>query len=329
MSEKMIKKVLITGIGGQDGSYLAELLLDKGYEVHGIISSPDGEPSRLWRLGSIRDRLSMHVCDVTKSDQVESVFLEVMPDEIYHLASNVEPRLVFEEERNTFDVNFSGGINLLRAIKQYKDTCRLYCAGSSLMFGAVQVCPQNEGTPMNPTTPYGIAKVAAYHFARMYREAYGIFACTGILFNHESPRRDEIFLPRKISRAVARIKLGKQDNLLLGDVEIKRDWAYAGDVVESMWLMLQAKIPQDFVIGTGTLHSVKELLEIAFGFVDLDWRDYVVSDSSLLRKVEYANLCADPTKAKNELGWAPKIQFRELIEQMVQEDLKLAESGND
>ena len=252
-----------------------------------------------------------------------------MPDEVYHLASDVEPKLVFEEEGKTFNVNFLGTINLLHAIKQHKPESRLYCAGSSLMFGSVNTLPQSEETPMNPNTPYGIAKVAAHHFSKMYREAYGIFVCTGILFNHESPRRDECFLPRKITKAAARIKAGRQDKLLLGDIEVKRDWSFAGDVVESMWLMLQHDTPRDYVIGSGELHSIKELLQLAFGHVGMDWQQYVVSDPSLLRKVEYVNLCADPAKARNELGWEPKIQFRELIELMVNNDLKQVECGND
>ncbi|MEX2164810.1 MAG: GDP-mannose 4,6-dehydratase [Sulfuricaulis sp.] len=319
-----MKKALITGISGQDGSYLAELLLEKDYEVHGIVKSLNGEEvQRHWRIGGIINNLTLHGCDITNNDQVESIFYSVMPDEVYHLASDVQPLLIFEEDKNTFDINFLGTFNLLHAVKKYKDNCRLYCAGSSLMFGHVQVSPQNETTPMNPTTPYGIGKVAAHHFARMYREAYGVYACTGILFNHESPRRDEKFLPRKIAMAVANIKSGKQEKLLLGDIELKRDWAYAGDVVESMWLMLQQDIPDDFVIGSSELHSIKELLQIAFRFVDLNWQDYVVLDSGLLRNVEYANLCADSRKAREKLGWTPKVHFKELVELMVQNDLEL------
>jgi GDPmannose 4,6-dehydratase len=325
-----MKKALITGIAGQDGSYLAELLLEKGYEVHGLERTLNGKGSQQhWRLSGIIGGLTLHACDITSTDQTVSVFCSLMPDEVYHLASDVQPRLIFEEEKNIFDINFLGTFNLLRAVKQYKDRCRLYCAGSSLMFGAVHTSPQNEHTPMNPTTPYGIAKVAAHHFVRMYREAYGVFACTGILFNHESPRRDDVFLPRKISRAVANIKAGKQDKLFLGDVEIRRDWTYAGDVVESMWLMLQQDIPEDFVIGSSELHSIKELLTIAFGYVDLNWQDHVVLDLSLLRNVEYVNLCADNRKAREKLGWMPKMHFRELVEQMVRNDLDLVEMRND
>lgn len=324
------RRALITGVAGQDGSYLAELLLKKGYEVHGATRGHEkSRPDRLWRLNAIKDRLNLHVCDVVDTDQTTSLFEALLPDEVYHLASDVEPKLIFEEEGKTFNVNFLGTINLLRAIKQYKQESRIYCAGSSLMFGAVRTSPQNEETPMNPTTPYGIAKVAAYHFSRMYREAYGIFVCTGILFNHESPLRDETFLPRKITKAAASIKAGKQDKLILGNIEAKRDWSFAGDVVDSMWLMLQQDIPKDYVIGSGELHSIKELLQIAFGYVGLNWQDYVVSDPNLLRKVEYVNLCADAAKARNELGWVPRVGFRELIEQMVKEDSKLVENKND
>lgn len=319
-----MKKALITGIAGQDGSYLAELLLEKGYEVHGLVRPLNGKDSqRYWRISGIIENLTLHGCDIKNTEQAVSVFCSAMPDEVYHLASNVQPRLIFEEDKNTFDVNFLGTLNLLYAIKKYKENCRLYCAGSSLMFGPVLVSPQNEDTPMNPTTPYGIGKVAAHHFVRMYREAYGVYSCTGILFNHESPRRDEIFLPRKITKAVANIKAGRQDKLLLGDIELKRDWAYAGDVVESMWLMLQQDTPEDFVIGSSELHSIKELLEIAFGYLDLNWRDYVVLDPGLLRKIDYVNLCADTRKAKVKLGWAPKVNFQELVEQMVQNDFEL------
>lgn len=316
-----MKKAIITGITGQDGSYLAELLLEKDYEVHGVVNPSHGkDASQRWRIDGIIDKLHLHTCDVTNSEQVESVFVSVMPDEVYHLASKVQPRLIFEEEKNIFDVNFLSVFNYLHAIKKFKHNCRLYCAGSSLMFGAAHISPQNEDTPMNPTTPYGIGKVAAHHFVRVYREAYGIFACTGILFNHESPRRDDIFLPRKITKAVASIKTGKQEKLLLGDIETKRDWSYAGDVVESMWLMLQQREPEDFVIGSNELHSIKDLLEIAFGYLNLNWKEYVVYDPSLLRKIEYVNLCADSSRARERLGWAPKVSFQELIEKMVQHD---------
>ena len=319
-----MKKALITGIAGQDGSYLAEFLISKGYKVHGIQNPSkivDGE--RPWRLLGIIDAIALHKCDVTDSMQVDSIFKSVMPDETYHLASDVQPRLIFEEERKTFDVNFLGTLNFLHAIKKYNHKSKLYCAGSSLMFGEVTSSPQNESTPMNPTTPYGIGKVAAYHFAKMYRQVYGVFACTGILYNHESPRRDEVFLPRKITKAAANIKLGNQKELLLGDIKVKRDWTYAGDVVESMWLMLQQGAADDFVIGSNMLHSIEDLLEVSFGYLELNWKDYVVFDSNLLRNVEYMNLCSDTTKARVNLKWSPKIGFDNLIESMVKNDYEL------
>jgi len=324
------KKTLITGIVGQDGSYLAELLISKGYEVHGLISSDQlSDPRKRWRISKIEQLVKLYSCDLMDSSHINKIVIQVSPDEIYHLASNVDPIVEFGGEIATFNINFTVTVNLLRAVKMANNNCKIYCAGSSLMFGNVMESPQNEQTAMNPTTPYGIAKVAAFHFVRMYREAYEIFACTGILFNHESPRRDERFLPRKITRAVAQIKFGKQRRLTLGDIEIKRDWSFAGDVVESMWLMLQAAIPTDYVIGSGELHSIRELLEIAFDYAGLDWRDYVVRDESLIRNIEYVNLCADPRKAQTELNWKPKVSFRELIIDMLKEDLKLAESTYD
>lgn len=324
------KKALITGIVGQDGSYLAELLISKGYEVHGLISNDQlSDSKRRWRISKIEQLLKLYSCDLMDSSQINKMVIKILPDEIYHLASNVDPNVEFSGEIATFNINFLMTINLLRAIKIVNNNCKIYCAGSSLMFGEVKESPQSEQTAMNPTTPYGIAKVAAFHYVRMYREAYDIFACTGILFNHESPRRDERFLPRKITKAVAQIKFGRQSQLTLGDIEIKRDWSFAGDVVESMWLMLQAEKPRDYVIGSGQLHSIRELLEIAFEYAGLDWREFVVRDESLIRKIEYINLCADTKSAKTELNWKPRVSFRELIIDMLKEDLKLTESTYD
>jgi GDPmannose 4,6-dehydratase len=265
----------------------------------------------------------MHSCNILDVNQVQNIFSQVMPDELYHLASNVDPNVIFEEELKTFQLNFNGAINFLRAVKKFKICCKVYFAGSSLMFGNVSESPQNEKTLMNPTTPYGIAKVATYQFIKMYRDAYGIFACMGILFNHESPRRDDRFLPKKISKAVARIKHGLQDKLILGDINISRDWSFAGDVVESMWLMLQAKQPRDYVIGSGKLHTIKEVLEIAFGQVDLDWKKFVLIDDKFIRKIEYENLCADASRVMTDLGWRPKKNFSELITEMVNVDMKI------
>lgn len=320
------KIALITGIAGQDGSYLAEFLLHKNYEIHGVITNYQSQDeTKLWRLKGLEGHLKLHIVDILNVQQVESFVADLRPEEIYHLASNVDPRVIFNDEINTFNINFTGTVNLLRSIHKANTRSKLYCAGSSLMFGEILTSPQNEDSRMNPTTPYGIAKVAAFHFIRMYREAYGLFACMGILFNHESPRRDERFLPRKITKAVALIKSGKQSILELGDLDIKRDWSYAGDVIESMWLMLQAQNPRDYVIGSGVQHSIKDLLSIAFSAVGLDWKNHVVVSDKFFRKIEYGNLCADNKRAKIELNWEPKVNFEELIIKMVQSDLKLLE----
>lgn len=318
------KLALITGIAGQDGSYLAEFLLTKNYEIHGVIANYHSQDhTRLWRLKNLEDRIKLHVVDILNFEQTENCISELSPDEIYHLASNVDPRVIFEDEINTYNINFTGTIHILRAIYKTKSNAKLYCAGSSLMFGRVSESPQNENSSMNPTTPYGIAKVAALHFIRMYREAYGVFACMGILYNHESPRRDERFLPRKITKAVASIKAGKQSILELGNINIQRDWSFAGDVIESMWLMLQAEEPEDYVIGSGVLHSIEDLLACAFGSVGLDWRKYVVVNDKFFRDIDYENLCADISKAKKELNWSPRINFEKLIFNMVEQDMKL------
>ena len=324
------KLALITGIAGQDGSYLAEFLLAKNYEVHGVIADYHyQDQSRLWRLKNLEGRVKLHVIDVLNYQETENCISELSPNEIYHLASNVDPRVIFEDEINTYNINFTGTINLLRAIHKTKTNAKLYCAGSSLMFGKVTESPQNEDSSMNPTTPYGIAKVAALHFIRMYREADWVFACMGILYNHESPRRDDRFLPRKITKAVASIKVGKQSTLELGNINIQRDWSFAGDVIESMWLMLQAEKPRDYVIGSGVLHSIEELLAVAFGAVGLDWRKYVVVSDKFFRNIDYENLCADISKAKIELNWSPRVNFEQLILIMVETDMKLLKGSCD
>lgn len=320
----MKKRAFITGIAGQDGSYLAELLLTKGYEVHGGVKEEFSgvEDPCASRLVSIIDRLTIHECDVTKEDHIERVVREVIPDEIYHLASDVEPRILFEEERRIFRVNFESSQFILRAVKRFASNARVYFAGSSLMFGNPDVSPQNEDTPLNPTTPYGIAKTAGFHLAKMYRTAHDIYACTGILYNHESPRRDEKFLPRKITRAAARISKGLEKELALGNIDAKRDWGFAGDFVRSMWLMLQQEIPEDFVIGTGEAHSVRDLLEVAFGAVNLKWQDYVKVDRKLLRKDDPVALVANSSKAREKLRWTPSTSFEELIRVMVEFDIR-------
>jgi len=317
-------RALITGVAGQDGSYLAELLLEKGYEVHGSMRNvlSDKRNPRLVRLKHVVDRVVFHECDVTKIDDINRVVCDSDPHEIYHLASDVEPRVLFEEETQIFQVNFESSRSLLRAVRRFAPTARVYLAGSSLMFGNPEISPQDECTSMNPTTSYGIAKTASYHLARMYRAAHGIYACTGILYNHESPRRDAKFLPRKITRAAARISRGIDYDLVLGNLDARRDWGFAGDFVESMWLMLQEREPDDFVIGTGNLRSVRDILKLAFGQVGLKWEDYVKVDETLFRKDDPVALVANFSKAREKLGWVPKTPFEKLIRMMVDEDMQ-------
>jgi GDPmannose 4,6-dehydratase len=324
------KKAIITGIAGQDGSYLAEFLIKKNYQIFGVVKPEQIlNQDKLWRIKNIKNDIEILSFDLNDKNQLVEQFCKIRPDEIYHLASNVNTNTVFEDEINIINSNLWGSISLLRVIKEYKKDCRFYCAGSSLMFGEVTETPQNEQTRFNPTTPYGIAKVATYHYLKMYREVYEIFACMGILFNHESPRRDINFLPKKIVKAVAEIKFGSNQKLALGDIEIKRDWSFAGDVVESMWLMLQRDKPSDYVIGSGELHSIREILEIAFGYVNLDWKKYVVKDEKYIRKVEYLNLCADSKKALTELGWQSKIIFKNLIIELLNFEIDIIGKKND
>ena len=313
----MMKVAFITGIAGQDGSYLAELLISKGYQVHGLIS----ESTDLWRLENIVNELHIYTNNPHSKDQLKSIFKKVLPDEIYHLASTVDARVNFDSEKDIFNNNFLMGYDLLRLIKEYKLTCKIYFSGSSLMFGEPGRECQNESTPMLPTTPYGIAKVTLFNFIQMYKDVYKIHACMGILYNHESIRRDAFFLPRKITKAAARIKLGKQSSLTLGDINVSRDWSYAGDIVESMWLMLQTNQPKDYVVGSGLLHTVKELLDIAFNEVNLNWKEYIEIDTSLIRNVEYKAPCANSSKIYGELGWKAKVEFEDLIRSMVLNDI--------
>ena len=316
----IMKKALITGITGQDGSYLAEFLLEKGYEVYGTIF---GKSDNDWRIKSIKEKIKIYECDVRDESKIIELVKEIAPNEIYHLASRVEPRVIFEEEKDILKTNFESVIFFLRTIKLYCPNSKFFLAGSSLMFGDAQESPQNENTPLKPNNPYGIAKTAGFYFVKMYRDNYGIFACTGILYNHESPRRDFNFLPRKITLTAAKIKFGKENNLILGNIEAKRDWGFAGDYVEAMWLMLQQDKPEDYVIGTGEIHSVKDILDIAFGEVGLDWKNYVVVSDEFFRKESDISMVADITKIKNELGWQPKTKFDNLIKMMIKEDIKL------
>lgn len=317
------KVAIITGILGQDGYYLARILLSKGYVVHGVVRpSSVLNANNCWRLTQILDQLNIIKYDILSGCDMSEMISLIQPDEVYHLASDLSTNVAFVEDLNTFNVNFLPTLNLVKAIVENRSTCKLYFAGSSLMFGNTTGSPQNEDYPMCPTTPYGVGKVSAHNFLRMYREAYGIFACTGILYNHESPLRDDRFLPRKISKAVSEIKLGLRDNLLLGDLEIRRDWSFAGDVVNSMWLMLQNDKPMDYVVGSGELHSIRDLLEVAFSYVGLDWREFVFTDPNLIRKIEYNNLCANIEKISNDLGWKPEKSFTQIVEEMVCTDLR-------
>lgn len=319
-----MKKALITGITGQDGSYLAEFLLEKGYEVHGIIRRVAFEDPehRLWRLRQIVDRLVLHAASLESYASIFNVVERINPDECYHLAAQSFVSYSFEDEFSTINSNINGTHFVLSAIKEKSPDCRFYFAASSEMFGKTIESPQNEQTPFHPRSTYGISKVAGFDLTRNYREAYNLHASSGILFNHESPRRGFEFVTRKITSTVARIKLGLTSKLKLGNLEAKRDWGYAKDYVEAMWLMLQQDEPDDYVVATGETRSVRELVKLAFGCVDLNWQDYVVTDEQLYRQSEVFELCGDCTKAKEKFGWEPKVSFNELIEMMVEEDLK-------
>jgi len=328
----MRKVALITGITGQDGAYLTRLLLGKGYVVHGIIRRASTFNTE--RLDDIyRDphepevRLFLHYGDMSDSTVLRRVLRLANPDEVYNLAAQSHVRVSFDQPEYTADTVALGTLRLLEAVREFQQEAgkrvKFYQAGSSEMFGASPP-PQNERTPFYPRSPYAVSKVAAHWFAVNYREAYGMFICNGILFNHESPLRGETFVTRKVTRAVGRIVHGLQRKLYLGNLDARRDWGYAGDYVEAMWLMLQQDEPDDYVIATGESHSVRELLDVAFGYVGLDWRDYVEQDPRYFRPTEVDHLLGDATKARKKLGWEPKVRFRELIQMMVEHDLELA-----
>ncbi|RMH09326.1 MAG: GDP-mannose 4,6-dehydratase [Nitrospirae bacterium] len=322
------KVALVTGITGQDGSYLAEFLLAKGYDVHGIIRRASTFNTR--RLDHIyRDphngdevHLFLHYGDIGSSGNLAEIIRQVQPDEIYHLAAQSHVRVSFDLPDYTGDVTGLSTVRILEAIRHAGVKTRFYQASSSEMFGAAPP-PQNERTPFQPQSPYAAAKLYAYWVTRNYREAYGIYACNGILFNHESPRRGETFVTRKITRAVAGILAGRQKHLYLGNLNARRDWGYAPEYVEAMWLMLQQDQPDDYVIGTGEAHSVREFLDEAFGYVGLDWNDYVRIDQRYYRPTEVDYLLADARKARNQLGWIPRLGFRELVRIMVDADMEL------
>lgn len=321
-----MKKALITGITGQDGSYLAEFLLAKGYEVYGIIRRSSSFNTA--RIDTIYEdphvpnpRLRLVYGDLNDASSLNHIIRTVRPDEIYHLGAQSHVRVSFDIPEYTGDVTGLGTIRLLEAIRESELHPKFYQASSSEMFGLVQEIPQREATPFYPRSPYGAAKVYAYWITVNYREAYNLFACNGILFNHESPRRGETFVTRKITKAAARIKLGMQQELFLGNLDAKRDWGFAGDYVEAMWLMLQAEKPEDYVIATGETHTVREFLEVIFDRLQLDWRHYVKIDPKYYRPTEVDVLIGDASKAKRDLGWEPKVRFEELGAMMVDADL--------
>lgn len=328
-----MKKALITGITGQDGSYLAEFLLAKGYEVHGIIrrssSFNTGRIDHIYQDPHYIDkRLNLYYGDLSDGTGLRRVLEKVCPDEVYNLGAQSHVKVSFEEPEYTVDVVGLGTLRLLEAVRDYRDRTgiqvRFYQAGSSEMFGMVREIPQTEKTPFYPRSPYSAAKVYAYWQTLNYREAYGLFACNGILFNHESPRRGETFVTRKITRSATRIKLGLQDKLYLGNLSAKRDWGYAGDYVEAMWLMLQRDEPDDYVIATGKNYSVQDFLEKVFSKLNLDWQKYVGIDQRYFRPTEVDTLLGDPTKSREKLGWEPKTDIDQLIDMMLEHDIELA-----
>ncbi len=321
-----MKKALITGITGQDGSYLAELLLEKGYEVHGIVRrvALEDERHRMWRIRHIRDHLILHAASLESFASIYRAVQQVKPDECYHLAAQSFVSYSFEDEFSTLNTNINGTHYMLASLKDVKPDCRFYFAGSSEMFGKVRETPQNELTPFHPRSAYGISKVAAYELTRNYREAYGIYAVGGLVYNHESPRRGYEFVTRKISSGVARIKLGLSKELRLGNLDAIRDWGFAKDYVKAMWLMLQGDSPKDYVVATGIGHSVRECCQVAFAHVGLDYRDYVVVDQTFFRPAEVDLLVGDASKAKQELGWQAEVSFKELVRLMVETDLEFA-----
>ncbi len=326
-----MKRAVITGITGQDGSYLADLLLEKGYEVHGIIRrSSTFNTSRIDHLYQdphvMGTRLHLHYGDLADSVQMVKLLYDLNPDEVYHLGAQSHVRVSFDIPEYTGDVTGLGTIRILEAIREtgLQKRTAFYQASSSEMFGKVQEIPQRETTPFWPRSPYACAKVYAYWATVNYREAYKLHASNGILFNHESPRRGETFVTRKITRAATRIKLGLQDKLFLGSLSAKRDWGFAGEYVEAMWLMLQQDQPDDYVIATGETHSVREFCEEAFSLLDLDWEQYVQHDSRYERPSDVELLIGDASKAKRELNWEPKVRFKDLVRIMVESDLKMA-----
>ena len=314
------KKAFITGITGQDGSYLAELLLEKGYEVHGLVRRSSS--FNTWRIDHIRDRLVLHYGDLVDQNSLIRSLEMVAPDEIYNLAAQSHVKVSFEMPEYTGNVTALCVLRLLDAVRELSLESRIYQAGSSEMFGLVQEAPQNERTPFHPRSPYGVSKAFGHWMAVNYREGYGLHVSNGILFNHESPRRGENFVTRKITMGLAAIKKGQTREVRLGNLDARRDWGYAKDYVEAMWLILQRDQPDDYVVATGETHSVKEFLEEAFSYAGLDWREYVKVDPKYFRPAEVDVLQGDPTKARNALGWEPRVTFKQLVRLMVDADME-------
>lgn len=320
-----MKKALITGITGQDGSYLAELLLKKGYEVYGMTrrSSTDN----LERIGHIKDRLKFVQGDLTDQSSLDEAILTAKPDEVYNLAAQSFVPVSWNQPALTADVTGLGATRMLESIRKHKPSARFYQASSSEMFGKVQETPQTEKTPFYPRSPYGVSKVYGHWITVNYRESYKLFACSGILFNHESPRRGLEFVTRKVTHTVAKIKLGLAKELRMGNLDAKRDWGFAGDYVEAMWLMLQRETPEDYVVSTGTTHSVRDLVQLAFKGAGLDMEKYLVIDQALFRPAEVDLLIGSPEKARQGLGWEPRVSFPQLVEMMYKADLELLQKG--
>lgn len=324
-----MRRALITGITGQDGSYLAEFLLGKGYEVHGIVRrvAIEDPEHRLWRILGIKDRLHLHAASMESLPSIYRVFQAVKPDECYHLAAQSFVAYSFEDEFSTLNANINGTHYVLAALRDCAPGCRLYFAASSEMFGKVTETPQSETTPFHPRSAYGISKVAGYHLVRNYREAYGIKAACGILYNHESPRRGFEFVTRKVTSHAARIKLGLAKEVHLGNLDARRDWGHAKEYVRAMWMMLQQQEPGDYVIATGEQHTVRELADEAFGYLGLDYREHVVLDPQLLRPADVETLLGDASKAKQKLGWSCSVTFKDLVREMVEADVQALKSS--
>ena len=318
------KRALITGITGQDGSYLAELLLAKGYEVHGTMRrvAIEDPTERCRRIRHIFERVSLHAASLESYASLHEVVATVRPDECYHLAAQSFVQYSFHDAFSTLNTNINGTMHLLAAVQHLVPQCRFYFAGSSEMFGQVEAVPQTETTCFHPRSPYGISKVSGYHLTRHHREQFGLYACCGILFNHESPRRGIEFVTRKITSAVAKIATGRMNKLHLGNLDARRDWGHAREYVEAMWRMLQPPESGDYVVATGVSHSVREFVELAFDYVGLDWRNHVEMDPSLRRPAEVYSLLGDPSKARQRLGWRPKTSFAGLVHEMVEADTR-------